>query len=637
MHLVNDYHDADVAIHGGKFHADEMIALQLYEVATDKEIAVVRLNSIPEDFKGVCIDIGDKSGREDLLIYDHHKSEAEKTIDKRAACGKVFDAYKDKIIPKLFGDSNPDLAERVFKRDILDPIQKQDNCGNPHISQLSYYNRSGNPIEAYYTIPLSFSSAIHKFNPNYQAADRVDEYFTKAYNCSKSIIESYSEILSDKLKQGLIADTPRASNFDMHNFDCDVKFFNKEQYTEYSDTIFYNLKMTQKGITVQHHSDRVFTIGDVFTLGKTKEAEEFLTQVLDGYSRFERGFHESTDIVQQKIQDINQKGDGVLVLDQYIPWNNAVLHSNRNRDLTVSIDLVVFPSQRDNRWNVQAVLDRSNNGTYRVNLPPELQSISEHSPQAKAQGICFASKYMAAFTSKEDAVSFAYSLVEKSRTLAIPENVTTTRDIDLSPDDRKSLRNIQFPNSLKEIAPKTFRFCHNVKSLDIPANVNIGTSAFSACTHLESLTIRPGTKTIGAYAFSDCPSLKEINLPDTINYLNPTIFTNSNNIQKVQITMTSMSNILNVVKIGNKFPNANITVNCNEIGHEQFTFDELKEMLMQANEKMADMSKSNQLDAQILNAEYEPLKAQISDTIQENSFSGQNETADVSDDTFSCI
>ena len=121
--------------------------------------------------------------------------------------------------------------------------------------------------------------------------------------------------------------------------------------------------------------------------------------------------------------------------------------------------------------------------------------------------------------------------------------------------------------------------------MKIPANVSIGTSAFYSCKNLKSLEIEPGTKSIGYFAFANCNKLENVTLPDTINRLNPSVFENTP-VKNVTIQMTSFKNILNTVRLGEQFPNANVTVDCASLGHEKFAFQDFTSMLDEINNKI---------------------------------------------------
>ena len=96
--------------------------------------------------------------------------------------------------------------------------------------------------------------------------------------------------------------------------------------------------------------------------------------------------------------------------------------------------------------------------------------------------------------------------------LIIPEGtkLVASSDFSLRYDNNKRLiREIQFPESLQTISSFCFQGCNYLEKVDIPGNVKtIGMYAFSDCNWLESVTIRKGVKNLEAAAFQDCTNLK---------------------------------------------------------------------------------------------------------------------------------
>lgn len=104
-------------------------------------------------------------------------------------------------------------------------------------------------------------------------------------------------------------------------------------------------------------------------------------------------------------------------------------------------------------------------------------------------------------------------------------------------DIESYLRHIELPSSLQRIESETFQFCTQLKSIDIPDNVEyIGKEAFKgsgietftapvklteisgfvcySCSSLKTVTLHGNVKHIGSEAFANCPELKELPLPD---------------------------------------------------------------------------------------------------------------------------
>lgn len=72
-------------------------------------------------------------------------------------------------------------------------------------------------------------------------------------------------------------------------------------------------------------------------------------------------------------------------------------------------------------------------------------------------------------------------------------------------------RNTIIPNDVSSIGSSAFSYCTGLTSVTIPEGVtSIGSSAFYYCTDLSSMTIPKGVTKIGDDAFNNCSSLTEV-------------------------------------------------------------------------------------------------------------------------------
>ena len=82
---------------------------------------------------------------------------------------------------------------------------------------------------------------------------------------------------------------------------------------------------------------------------------------------------------------------------------------------------------------------------------------------------------------------------------------------------RRSLTNINIPNSVTTIGHSAFAFCDSLTSINIPNSVTtIGELAFWGCESLVNINIPNSVTTIGKGAFSYCDSLTSINIPNSV-------------------------------------------------------------------------------------------------------------------------
>ncbi len=585
MKLTHNYHEADIITHNGTFHADELFALNFYEAATGQDVTVYRADRIPEDFHGVCIDIGDTSGRDDLQIFDHHKIYNCLDVDKPAAISLVFDYFEEQLKNRLFDNINPDLSVQFIKQDIIQPIKYQDNFGCTDISEQQTYDRDGN-VPPLHIKPVSISTAIKKLNPTFNNIEKENEKFIQAYNHVKNIVRAYCESLNWKIDKGIYKTIVGKSNFYSSNFKCSTQYLDKSNYIYRNDDAYYNIIAAKKGYTVYHGDTRICTVGDLFTIGHTNEIEAFMSDVMDGYKDFQQGYYEAEKIATDKIKETAEKGESVLVLDKFLPWRSATLSANKDKEINAAIDFVIFPSSRDNgSWNIQAVYGRNDDCKYRIPFPEELFGKNTEELEKYSEGLLYVSDFLSCAKDFESAYNFANKLVDLKRNIEIPEGITSTEELSFSIDDIKSIKSITFPSSFEEIKPKAFMFASNLKELTIPSNVKIGTNAFTQCNNLETLTIEPGIHTIGYFAFSDCKKLKNITLPDTIHNLDKNVFLNGP-IENVTIEITDFHNIINLPKIKSAFKGADIKIDCSNLGSETYDYDCFMALVSEVNSRI---------------------------------------------------
>ena len=82
--------------------------------------------------------------------------------------------------------------------------------------------------------------------------------------------------------------------------------------------------------------------------------------------------------------------------------------------------------------------------------------------------------------------------------------------------------------SVTSIGSSAFSGCTELTSVTIPENVtNIGSNAFSSCSSMTSVTISNGVETIGRAAFSDCSALTSVTIPNSVTQINQYAFSNS--------------------------------------------------------------------------------------------------------------
>ena len=90
--------------------------------------------------------------------------------------------------------------------------------------------------------------------------------------------------------------------------------------------------------------------------------------------------------------------------------------------------------------------------------------------------------------------------------------------------------------TVARIGSSAFSGCSSLKSVTIPNSVtSIGYSAFSGCSSLASVTIGNGVTSIGERAFSGCSSLTSVTIPNSVTSIDQRAFYNCSSLKSVTI------------------------------------------------------------------------------------------------------
>ncbi len=133
---------------------------------------------------------------------------------------------------------------------------------------------------------------------------------------------------------------------------------------------------------------------------------------------------------------------------------------------------------------------------------------------------------------KDDgATLLTYPAGRKDESFTIPEGVTTVYDASFFRTE--SLKNINFPSTLKYVGAGAFEYCSGLTTIVLPEGTEIiYENAFADCTSLSSVQFPDTLKGIGSYAFYACPSLKEVTIPANCKTIGEYAFGYTDGIEK---------------------------------------------------------------------------------------------------------
>ena len=129
-----------------------------------------------------------------------------------------------------------------------------------------------------------------------------------------------------------------------------------------------------------------------------RDAVEFAVQILLNYKKRAEGKLKAHTLVEEAL---NSSKDGIVVLPRFAPWQEVLIPEEKAR-------LVIYPSQRGG-YNLQVVPKEY--GTQEPKVPIPKKWLLETAPK----GCTFVHKglFLAAFTTKDDAVDAASTMVQQ--------------------------------------------------------------------------------------------------------------------------------------------------------------------------------------------------------------------------------
>ena len=133
--------------------------------------------------------------------------------------------------------------------------------------------------------------------------------------------------------------------------------------------------------------------------------------------------------------------------------------------------------------------------------------------------------------------SLVAQIIDRSVTSVSEEDLKGTTEIGSSAfSGCKGLTTITIPDSVTDISINAFSGCKGLTTITIPGSVtDISSGAFEYCTGLTSITIQDGVSGIGDRTFYSCSKLTSITIPDSVTRIGDSAFYNCSGLTSITI------------------------------------------------------------------------------------------------------
>lgn len=180
IRITDDIRNANAVTHGGKFHADEVLATVILGKIFD-EIIVCRTFEVPKQLSKdtIVYDIG-------LGELDHHQKNGNGRRTNGvpyAACGLVWKRFGHYIVED---SEKPGLLWSIIDKEL---IQGVDAIDNGDMAKLDYP-----------TQPLNISRMISNFNPAWDSDENDDKAFVRAVLFAETVFDQILINSESKIK-----------------------------------------------------------------------------------------------------------------------------------------------------------------------------------------------------------------------------------------------------------------------------------------------------------------------------------------------------------------------------------------------------------------------------------------------------
>lgn len=186
--------------------------------------------------------------------------------------------------------------------------------------------------------------------------------------------------------------------------------------------------------------------------------------------------------------------------------------------------------------------------------------------------------------------------------------------------DSTSLKNVELPNTLKNIGAYAFEGCSSLETIQLGAGITeVGEYAFDNCSQLKKVVFNNGLESIGSCTFNGCSLLETVDLPDTLTEIENNAFSDCTGIKVLDlgnsvktIGDSAFSNCTGITKV--VFPDSLETIGSDSFRNTSLTEVELPQNLKTLGDAFGGTSITKlYIPDSVTSAEFGSLKSQLTD------------------------
>ena len=205
--------------------------------------------------------------------------------------------------------------------------------------------------------------------------------------------------------------------------------------------------------------------------------------------------------------------------------------------LTITASAAVSPYEYSDNGDGTATIDKYTGSASTVSIPEKLGGLKVTAIGSEAFEGCKTIKKVNFSNSIETIGSNAFMNCDNIETITIPESVTTLGDGAFQEMD--SLEKVIVNGAITEMGSSiygVFRNCNSLESATFKSGTTIiGYDTFEGCESLKTVSLPSTVKVISDFAFENCKSLVNITLPSNLKEIGNSAFESCTSLPEIKI------------------------------------------------------------------------------------------------------